>query len=42
MLSCITGIIDTMRLGLATGSEFLLDDWEVKFIDNNKEIVIEE
>ena len=29
-------------INIGPGSEFLLDDWEVKFIDNNKEIVIEE
>ena len=30
VLSCITGIIDTLRLGLATGAEFLLARTEVE------------
>ena len=30
VLSCITGVIDTMRLGLATGAEFLLARTEVE------------
>ena len=29
-------------ISLAPGSDFLLDDWETRFIDANKEIVIEE
>ena len=29
-------------ISLSPGSEFLLDDWEVKFIDTDKDIVIED